>query len=92
MPWIVTGGPKDLTPPGTDGKLYGFVVRSGDESRDVQVLIAGTATAPGVPDLIKRAVRSKGKTAVRYVLNEIGDSDPPAQITVSSVEIDWQRQ
>jgi hypothetical protein len=72
-----------------DGKHYGLVLKRGDESRDVRVLIADSATAPGVPDLIKRAVRSKGKTAVRHVLNEIGDADPPTEITVSSVDVHW---
>jgi hypothetical protein len=82
--WEILATLGEQAGPDVDARLWVFEVGRGDERRRVEVLITGQArSSPGSPQ-VRRAVETSGLSALVYVLEAIGDNQPPARITVKA--------
>ena len=90
MGWEIEGEAGREEAPGDDvaAELWSFEVTRWTEARRVEVLIMGQALYTDVP-AVRRAVDTNGYSALVDALDDVGDGDPPARITVTKDAIDY---
>jgi len=83
--WEIQGqAGRESTPPGddVDAELWAFEITRWTEARRVEVLISKQALYTDVPE-VRRAVDTDGYSALVDVLDDVGDGEPPARITIT---------
>jgi hypothetical protein len=86
--WTIVRGPREYEPT-ADAKVgWAYDIQRGDiERRRVSVEVAGTVAVvsrEGVPDDVKRALRTKGRSAVESVLDR---DEPPHRLLLTTTGI-----
>jgi len=88
--WEIEGEAGREATPGDDvaAELWAFEVTRWTEARRVEVLITSEALYTEVP-AVRRAVDTNGHSALRDVLDDVGDGEPPSRITITKDAIGY---
>jgi hypothetical protein len=88
--WEIEGEAAREQAPGDDvaAELWAFEVTRSTEARRVEVLITSQALYTSVP-AVRRAVDTNGYSALRDVLDDVGDGEPPTRITITKDAIGY---
>ncbi len=88
MRWTIVSGPREYEPIADADVGWAYELRREDiERRRVSVEVAGTLAAAskyGVPEEVKRALRTKGRSAVESMLDR---DEPPRRLLLSTTGI-----
>lgn len=92
MRWTIVRGPREYEPIADAAVGWAYDIQRDDvERRRVSVDVAGTlavASKDGVPGEVKRALRTKGRSAVESVLDR---DEPPLRLLLTTAGIREQK-
>ena len=92
MRWTIVRGPREYEPIADAAVGWAYDIRrEGIERRRVMVEVAGTlaaASKDGIPVEVKRALRTKGRSAVESVLDR---EEPPFRLLLTAAGIREQK-